>query len=165
MSNTKNYKEPKVPLFWVSLLRIMLGLLFLTTWWSNQSKGFYTPDGLQYFFTQVFPQSGNSLTWYAAFIDNIILPARGAFAPFQLITEFLIGVFLLVGFLTPYTSAAAGFFILNTFLATFGHDWPWSYVMILAILLVLFFTRAGRSLGVDGILVGKRGEPRLPYLW
>lgn len=165
MSITKNYKEPKVPLFWVSLLRIMLGLLFLTTWWSNQSKGFYTPDGLQYFFTQVFPQSGNSLTWYAAFIDNIILPARSAFAPFQLVTEFLIGVFLLAGFLTPYASAAGAFFILNTFLATFGHDWPWSYVMILGILFVLFFTRAGRSLGIDGILVRKRGEPRLPYLW
>ena len=165
MSITDNYKEPQVPLFWVSLLRIMLGLLFLTTWWSNQSKGFYTPDGLQYFFTQVFPQSGNSLTWYAAFIENIILPARGAFGPFQLVTEFLIGVFLLVGFLTPYTSAAGAFFILNTFLATFGHDWPWSYVMILGILLVLFFTRAGRSLGIDSILVRKRGEPRLPYLW
>lgn len=165
MSITKNYKEPKVPLFWVSLLRIMLGLLFLTTWWSNQSKGFYTPDGLQYFFTQVFPQSGNSLSWYAAFIDNIILPARSAFAPFQLVTEFLIGVFLLAGFLTPYASAAGAFFILNTFLATFGHDWPWSYVMILGILFVLFFTRAGRSLGIDGILVRKRGEPRLPYLW
>ena len=164
MSITKNFKEPKVPLFWVSLLRIMLGLLFITTWWSNQSKGFYTPDGLQYFFTQVFPQSGNSLTWYAAFIDNIILPVRGVFAPFQLVIEFLIGVFLLAGFLTPYTSAAGAFFILNTFLATFGHDWPWSYVMILGILLVLFFTRAGRSLGIDGILVRKRGEPRLPYL-
>jgi uncharacterized membrane protein YphA (DoxX/SURF4 family) len=165
VSITENVKEPKVPLFWISLLRIMLGLLFLTTWWSNQSKGFYTPDGLQYFFTQVFPQSGNSLTWYAAFIDNIILPARTAFAPFQLVTEFLIGVFLLVGFLTPYTSLAAGFFILNTFLATFGHDWPWSYVMILGILFVLFFTRAGRSLGVDGLLLRKYSQPRLPYLW
>jgi len=165
VSITDNFKAPKVPLFWVSLLRIMLGLLFLTTWWSNQSKGFYTPDGLEYFFTQVFAQSQNPLTWYAGFIDNVIIPARATFAPFQLVTEFLIGIFLLVGLLTPYTSAVAAFFILNTFLATFGHDWPWSYVMILGILFVLFFTRAGRSLGIDGILLRKRGEPRLPYLW
>ena len=164
MSITDNYKEPQVPLFWVSLLRIMLGLLFLTTWWSNQSKGFYTPDGLQYFFTQVFPQSGNSLTWYAAFIENIILPARSVFAPFQLVTEFLIGVFLLVGFLTPYTSAAGAFFILNTFLATFGHDWPWSYLMILGLLFVVLFTRAGRSLGVDAWLMNRRGAPDF-FLW
>ncbi len=93
------------------------------------------------------------------------LPVRGAFAPFQLVTEFLLGLFLLAGFLTPWTSAGAAFFILNTFLATFGHDWPWSYITILGILFVVFFTRAGRSLGVDAHLAVKRGQPPLPFLW
>ena len=164
MKYFKSDARPQIPLSWVALLRIMLGVLFITTWLSNLSKGFYTPDGLYTFFTEVFPQSQNSLTWYAAFIDNVILPARGAFAPFQLVTEFIIGLFLLVGFLTPLTGLAAGFFILNTFLATFGHDWPWSYAMILGILFVVIFTRAGRSLGVDGWLVGRRGEPSF-FLW
>ena len=90
---------------------------------------------------------------------------RGAFAPFQLVAEFLLGLFLLIGFLTPWTSAAAAFFILNTFLATFGHDWPWSYGTILAILFVVFFTKAGRSLGVDARLASKRKKPPLPFLW
>lgn len=165
MINTDRLNEPRVPLFWVSLLRIMVGLVFLTTWWSNLSKGFYTPDGLFNFFTQVFPQTDNPLAFYAAFIENTILPLRSVFAPFQLISEFLLGIFLLVGFITPYTSTAAAFFILNTFLATYGHDWPWSYVMILGILFVLFFTRAGRSLGIDRMLVRKKGSPPLPYLW
>jgi len=169
MENNKMSQEvkemPKIPLYWVSLLRILLGLLFLTTWWSNQSKGFYTPDGLLFFFREVFPQSQNSMGWYAALIEGVILPARGIFAPFQLVAEFLIGIFLLVGFLTPYTSAAAAFFILNTFLATFGHDWPWSYILILGILFVLFFTRAGRSLGVDARVVERLPNPPLPYLW
>lgn len=156
--------RPAIPLSWVALLRIMLGLLFLSTWLSNAFKGFYTPDGLVTFFTDVFPQSENPLTWYAAFIENIILPIRSLFAPFQLVTEFLLGVFLLSGFLTPLVSIGAGFFILNTFLATFGHDWPWSYWMILGILFVVFFTRAGRSLGIDGWLVKRRGEPSF-YLW
>jgi uncharacterized membrane protein YphA (DoxX/SURF4 family) len=143
----------------------MLGVLFLTTWYSNLSKGFYTPDGLVDFFSNVFPQSENPLTWYAAFINDIILPIRGAFAPFQLIGEFLLGMFLLIGVLTPWTSVAAAFFILNTFLATFGHDWPWSYAMILGILFVIFFTRAGRSLGIDARLAGTRGDPPLPFVW
>jgi uncharacterized membrane protein YphA (DoxX/SURF4 family) len=82
-----------------------------------------------------------------------------------LVSEFLIGLFLLIGLFTPFTSLAGAFFILNTFLALFGHDWPWSYVMMLVMLGILFFTRAGRSLGVDGRLAEKRGEPRLPYLW
>jgi uncharacterized membrane protein YphA (DoxX/SURF4 family) len=155
--------KPQVPLSWIALLRIMLGLLFLTTWYSNMSKGFYTPDGLVNFFTNVFPQTSNPLSWYAAFIDGIILPSRNIFAPFQLVGEFMLGLFLLIGFLTPWTSLAAGFFIINTFLATFGHDWPWSYAMIMGILFVVFFTRAGRSLGIDARLAQKK--PPLPFLW
>ncbi len=165
MENILASKTQRVPLAWISLLRILLGVLFLTTWASNLSKGFYTPEGLLDFFTNVFPQVDNPLTWYAAFIDGVILPMRGSFAPFQLVTEFLIGLFLLLGFLTPLASAAGFIFILNTFLATFGHDWPWSYVMLLAMLAAVLVTRAGRSLGIDNLLFQRRGEPRIPFLW
>lgn len=158
-------KTQRVPLAWISLLRILCGILFLTTWYSNLSKGFYTPDGLYEFFMSVFPQSENPLTWYAAFINGVILPIRGFFAPFQLVTEFLIGLFLLLGLLTPLTSIAAIIFILNTFLATYGHDWPWSYGMMLAILAVVLVTRAGRSIGIDNLLFIRKGEPKIPYLW
>lgn len=165
MNSIFNKDENSTSLAWIALLRIMLGVLFITTWGSNLSKGFYTPDGLQYFFTEVFPQSANSLTWYAAFIDNVIIPIRGVFAPVQLVGEFLLGLFLLIGVFTPVTGVFAAFFILNTFLATYGHDWPWSYVTILGILFVVFMTKAGRSLGVDAWLLKKRGEPKIPFLW
>ena len=165
MENLLATKTQRVPLVWISLLRLLLGILFLTTWSSNLTKGFYTPDGLVDFFTNVFPQSENPLAWYAAFINGIILPIRGFFAPFQLVTEFLIGVFLVLGFLTPLTSFAGIIFIINTFLATFGHDWPWSYGMMLAILGVVLVTRAGRSIGIDNLLYDRRGEPRIPFLW
>ena len=165
MENFLASRTQRVPLAWISLLRIMLGVLFLTTWASNFSKGFYTPDGLVDFFTNVFPQANNPLTWYAAFIDGVILPIASIFAPFQLVTEFLFGLFLLLGLLTPLASAAGLIFILNTFLATFGHDWPWSYAMMLALLVVVLVTRAGRSLGLDNLLLQRRGEPRVPFLW
>jgi uncharacterized membrane protein YphA (DoxX/SURF4 family) len=157
-------KTQRIPLLWIALLRILLGILFLTTWYSNLSKGFYTPDGLIDFFVNVFPQSENPLAWYAAFINGIILPIRGFFAPFQLVSEFLIGLFLLLGLFTPLTSFAGIIFIFNTFLATFGHDWPWSYGMMLAILGVVLVTRAGRSIGIDNLLLRWRGEPRIPFL-
>jgi hypothetical protein len=64
--------RPQIPLSWVALLRLMLGAMFLTTWASNFSKGFYTPDGLVVFFSQVFPQSENPLAWYAGFINTVI---------------------------------------------------------------------------------------------
>ena len=156
--------RPLTPLFWVALLRIMLGLLFLTTWISNMQKGFYTADGLLNFFETVFPQSNNPLTWYASFVNGVILPIRGVFAPFQLVTEGLLGLALLVGAFTPLFSLAGAFFIINTFLASYGHDWPWSYMTILSILGVCFFTRAGRSVGVDALLLKRYGESKW-FLW
>jgi len=157
-------EQQQTPLFWIAVLRIMLGLVFLTTWYSNLRKGFYTPDGLQNFFLHVFPLSENPLTWYAAFINDVILPIRGLFAPFQLVAEFLMGLALLVGLFTPLTSVAAIFFLSNTFLATFGHDWPWAYLMPIGILGVCVVARAGRSLGVDAHLLKRFGERKLP-LW
>jgi uncharacterized membrane protein YphA (DoxX/SURF4 family) len=151
-------------MFWLALLRIMVGLVFLTTWGSNLLKGFYTPDGLVNFFTNVFPQSENPLGFYADFIENVILPARAIFAPFQLVAEGVLAVALIVGVFTPFFSVAGIFFLINVFLATFEHDWPWAYWMPMGILGVMLLTRSGRSLGVDAWLLKRFGEPKLP-LW
>jgi uncharacterized membrane protein YphA (DoxX/SURF4 family) len=156
--------EPKVPLAWLALLRILVGLVILTSWASNITKGFYTPDGLYHFFTQVYPQADNPLGWYAAFINGAILPVRAVFAPFQLVAEGLMGLALVLGGLTRLFSLAGIFFLLNTFLATAGHDWPWSYFMPITILAVVFLTRAGRALGLDGWLLRRFG-PHGFWLW
>lgn len=158
------YSEPKTPLAWVALLRILLGVMFLSTWAINLVNGYYTPDGLLEFFNDFYPQSENPLTWYAAFINNVILPIRTVFAPFQLVAEGLMGLALLVGAFTPFFSLAGIFFLINTFLASLGHDWPWSYWLPIGMLFVTFFTCAGRSLGVDASLLKRFGD-RSRFLW
>lgn len=155
--------EPKVPLTWIALLRIVVGVMFLSTWMPNFLDGLYTPDGLQRFFTEDFPQSENSLVFYANFIEGMILPIRHVFAPFQLVAEFLLGLAILAGAFTPLASIAGIFFLLNTLLATFGHDWLWSYILPISILAVTLFTHAGRALGVDAYLVKRFGERS--FLW
>ena len=127
MNSLSEEEKHTVPLFWVALLRIMLGVMLLSTWLPNVLDGLYTPDGLLNFFTKDFPQSENPLVFYANFINNVILPIRNIFAPFQLVAEFLLGLAVLVGAFTPLASLAGVFFLLNTMLATFGHDWLWSY--------------------------------------
>jgi len=156
--------EPKVPLSWIALLRIVVGVMFLSTWLPNFLDGLYTPDGLQRFLTVDFPQSENPLGFYANFIEGVILPIRNVFAPFQLVTEFLMGLALLVGAFTPLASIAGIFFLLNTLLATFGHDWQWSYILPISILVVTLFTHAGRALGVDAYLVKRFGKRHF-LLW
>jgi uncharacterized membrane protein YphA (DoxX/SURF4 family) len=157
MKLTVRFSEPKTSLFWIAVLRMMIGLVFLTTWVNNLFEGFYSPAGLLRFFTQVFPQVENPLTWYAAFINGVILPVRTVFAPFQMVAELLLGLALLIGFLTPLFSLVGIFFLTNTLLATAGHDWPWAYIMPIGILVVVMLAQAGRSVGVDGWLVRRFG--------
>jgi thiosulfate dehydrogenase (quinone) large subunit len=164
MKQNSQSTGPFVRLEWIALLRIMVGLVILTSWFSNTLKGYYTPDGLLHFFTEVYPQSENPLGWYAAFINNVILPIRGVFAPFQLVGEFILGLALLLGLFTRLFSLIGIFFLINTFLATMGHDWPWSYIMPISILVVVFLTKAGRVLGLDERLV-KRFNRRNSLLW
>jgi uncharacterized membrane protein YphA (DoxX/SURF4 family) len=156
--------QPKVSLKWIALLRIVIGLMFLSTWLFNFLDGFYSPDGLLRFFTEIYPQAENPLGFYAAFINNVILPIRSVFAPFQLIAEFILGLALLVGAFTPLFSLAGIFFLLNTMLATFGNDWLWAYILPIAILAVTFISQAGRSIGVDAALLKRYGE-RSKLLW
>ncbi len=67
MNGIFNKDENPTSLAWVALLRMLLGVMFITTWFSNLSKGFYTPDGLQYFFSDVFSklEGVSSSTWFA----------------------------------------------------------------------------------------------------
>jgi uncharacterized membrane protein YphA (DoxX/SURF4 family) len=157
-------EQPKTSMFWIVLLRIMLGLLFITQWYNNLVSGLFTPEGLQGLFNYFFSASENPLPFYMDFINNVILPIAPFFTKFQLVTELLMGIALLVGLLTPLTSLFAAFFIINTFLTSWGVDWPWSYLTILSILGVLFFTRAGRSLGLDALLAERFGERKFP-IW
>lgn len=156
--------EPKISLTWVAGLRIMVGLMFLLTWLPNFLDGLYTPDGLLFFFTEEFPQSENALGFYASFINGVILPIRNVFAPFQLVAEFLLGLAILLGAFTPLASIAGIFFLINTMLATFGHDWLWSYILPISILVVTLFTHAGRALGIDAYLVKRFGKKNF-FLW
>jgi uncharacterized membrane protein YphA (DoxX/SURF4 family) len=160
---SRNYPA-QIPLTWVALLRVVVGLMFLLTWLPNFLDGLYTPDGLLQFFTKEFPQSENTLGFYASFIDGVIIPMRHIFAPFQLVAEFLLGFVILAGAFTPLASIAGIFFLINTMLATFGHDWLWSYILPISILAVTLFTHAGRALGVDAYLLKRFGERHF-LLW
>ncbi len=149
------------PLRWLAVLRIMMGLIFLTTWFANLQKGFYTPDGLQNFFTHVYPQAHNPIVPYAAFIQNILLPSRAIFAPFQLVGELTLGVLLLAGLFTPVAGILGAFFLFNIFLATYGAEWPWTYLNLIVVCIAIAATHAGRSFGIDASLARRMQSSRL----
>ena len=151
----------------VALLRITLGVIVLVTWWDNFQKEVYTADGIVGLFNYIFDENGGgTLLGYRAIIENTILQYPGAFAAFQMIAEFLMGLGLLVGALTRLASLGAILFFANLFLAYYGgNEWIWTYVLLLVSALVVFLTYAGRAWGFDHYLVKKRGTPTFSLLW
>ncbi len=147
----------------LAALRIMMGIIFLTTWLANLQKGFYTPAGLQNFFTHVYPQSHNPIGAYAWFITNVLLPARAVFAPFQLVAELSLGILMIVGAFTPLVGIGGAFFLFNIFLATYGVEWPWTYLSLIGVCVAVAVSRSGRTFGVDAMLA-RRLHPRLPIV-
>jgi uncharacterized membrane protein YphA (DoxX/SURF4 family) len=159
-----NLKRPIISLNWIVVFRVMMGLVFLTTWLSNLNKGLYGDGFLP--FVQGWAD-GTEFRWYAAFLYNVVIPNIEILRIVQVVTEGLImGLFLIIGLFTPISAAIAWFFVVNLFLASFGTgEWPWTYIIMGVILAVIALTRSGRSLGIDTWLGAKRGEPPIPYLW
>ena len=130
----------------------------------------YTADGITDLFLNpdwgAFTQGGGALLGYRVVIENTVLQAPGLFGAFQLVAEFLMGLGLLAGGLTPVAGAGAVFFFLNLFLTYFGsEEWIWIYVLLTVSALVVTLTRSGREFGFDKFLLKKRGDPPLHILW
>lgn len=153
----------------VALLRITLGVILLITWYDNLRGGLYSAEGLRDFFSWLFDAAngnGSSLLWYQSMLESAIAPIAGPFAAFQMIAELLMGLALLLGFLTPLFGLGAMFFFFNLFLAYFGgHEWIWTYVLLFMSALTITLGAAGRKWGIDQWLLRTRGEPPIPFLW
>ncbi len=72
------------------------------------------------------------------------------------------GACLLVGFCTPVAAAVALVFALNLLLASFGTgEWYGTYLLMIALLVVVGASRSGRTFGVDALLARRNPRPRL----
>lgn len=152
----------------LAILRITLGVIILATWYENVQSGLYTADGLTGFFNWLFDAengNGSSLLFFKSFLDTAVVPIAGIFGPFQLVAELVMGVALLLGGYTRLFGLAAMFFFFNLFLSYFGgNEWIWVYVLLIASSTAVTLGRAGRTWGIDKILIQKHGEPKFPLM-
>jgi len=159
-------QESIPPRVLLAALRVLLGIILIVTWFDNQAKGLYGPQAFGGFVNWLATAGeGHPLGFYRGFLLNVVQPNASVFAGFQLVTELAMGIALLAGAFTSLAGAAASLFFLNLFLAYLNpgtEEWIWTQVLLLAVALVVTLGRAGRSLGVDALLVRSRGEPRLP---
>ena len=155
--------ENTVPRTYLSALRILLGIILLVTWKENLDKGLYTPEGFRGFMEYL--ANGHPVAFYRAFLLNVMAPLAGVFGPIQMIWELGMGLALLTGTFTRLAGLGATIFFINLFLAYLNSslgEWIWTYVILIALAVVVMLSRAGRSWGIDALLLQRRGEPRVP---
>jgi thiosulfate dehydrogenase [quinone] large subunit len=104
----------------------------------------YTEDAITH---PVFPPFG----WL---VERVILPNFVAFGYATMAIEFLLGAFLMAGFLTRFWSVVGLLQIAGITLSALNapHEWHWSYYLMFVAQFVVLALAGGRVAGVDGLL-------------
>lgn len=142
-------------------LRVFIGLLFLVVWGLNLGKGLYGAEYLP--FIRDYAQNSD-IALYRHFLESVVIPNATLFRSLQFVTESVVmGIFLILGFLTPLSSLVAAGFTLNLLVASFGNkEWPGTYLLMLALLVAVGVGQAGRTWGVDARFARRNADPRVP---
>ncbi len=146
----------------LAALRALLGVIFLSVFSYNLTKGYYSPHGWAHF-VQHYADT-TVVGPYRSFLESVMIPNASVAAPSQFVLELVVGVCLVVGLFTPVVGLLGALFQLNLLAATSGikTDWPGTYITLAAVLIAVAVTQAGRTLGVDARLARRDPQPRVP---
>lgn len=152
---------------WLSLFRLFSGVFWLAHGVPKFLMGakFLPPTGFMEQFLQSAVQK--SPTFYQSFLSYDVIPHPGIFAEFVRLGEVLVGLSLLLGFLSRLGGLGGMFLAANYFLANGGWaDYPSLGSLdaaAFAISMVHFVLPTGRVLGIDGLLKkARRDKPIIP---
>jgi uncharacterized membrane protein YphA (DoxX/SURF4 family) len=137
----------------LSMLRIVLGALFISVFFENLNKGLYSASGyaglINYYIEKGHaPQALKSVQAFMAAHASIA-------GPMQALTEISFGVLLLIGLLTRPVALAAFLFLTTLWVSEWGTAWIWELLVPMAVALALVIGSAGRTLGADALLAKK----------
>ena len=97
--------------------------------------------------------------WYKSFLVDVVIPNRELFGTLVMYGEILVGLCLVLGLLTRFSSIVGLFMLLNYYfgpgMARGGATLGQQQTFIVS-LVVLLLTNPGRTLGVDGFLFKRK---------
>jgi thiosulfate dehydrogenase [quinone] large subunit len=141
-------------LFPIALLRVYLGYIYLNQALTRYGSDFLESPRLAEAALHWLPRS-LAPTWYQAFVEKVLVPNWPLFAVAITLSEFLIGLSLLFGYLVrPF--CILGFLVSLNLLWIFGPDTADYYHTQIAIFLTLAWLGAGRCLGFDYFFYKRR---------
>jgi len=131
------------------LLRLALGFAFLGTWFSNYSKGVFTPSGfigtIEYFIND----PSHITTPLDAVIRSVAFPNAKYFVIVHIVLEGAVALSLIFGMFCRTGSALGAFVSIFFMFGTLGVDWLGTYVLLIVGFLTCGLTSAGKWYGLD----------------
>ena len=143
----------------MAVIRVVLGLMLLSTFFENLSKGAYTPAGYKGVI-DYYVKNGHTPELWKSLISVAAAHSR-IFGPLQAVTEFGLGVLLIAGVATRLVGLVAGAFLFTLWFSELGTAWPWELAMYVVVAFCCAWARAGRTWGVDALLVRRIPNWRL----
>jgi len=137
----------------LAVLRIVLGLMLLSTFFENLTKGAYSPAGYRGVIEHYIKNGQAPAAWKA--IESAAASHARIAGPMQAVAELGMGVLLILGVATRLVGLVAGLFLFSLWLSELGAAWPWELAMYVVVAFCVAWARAGRTWGVDAVL-GRR---------
>jgi thiosulfate dehydrogenase (quinone) large subunit len=136
----------------LGVTRIIIGLLWFEQllWKLPPDFGRESPGGGLWFWMNQAAEHP-TLDIVRVLLETVVLPNFYLFGWLVWLLELAIAVSLLLGLLTRAGALLGVLQSLNllVLLAAVPHEWYWTYLMLALLSAIFFFTRAGRSLGLD----------------
>ena len=142
----------------LALLRVALGVFFLSTFFENLGKDLYTADGyaalIRYYIKDGHaPAAWKHVMGFTA--DHAVIAA-----PMQGVLEASLGVLLILGFLSRPAALMAFGFLTGLWLSEWGLGWIWELLVPMIVAAALALGPSGQRAAVDAALVQR--WPQLP---
>ena len=143
---------------------LALRLLVGTMWW-EQSLWKIPPNygGLVFWMQQMVDHATTMLQ--GNLVRDIVIPNISVFGPLVYGCEVVIGVSLMLGFLTRWGGLVGALLTLNLWLGLYSapNEWPWTYGFLIIIQLLFVIDPPGRSLGFDALRHRRGARTRDEY--
>ena len=138
----------------LALVRLTIGAMFVWVFFENLGKSLYTAAGYSNLINYYIKASHAPTAWKA--VMGLAANHAALAAPMQALTEISLGILLVIGLLTRPVALVAFLFLGSLWISEWGTAWIWELLVPVLASLGLALGRAGRSWGVDALLVRRR---------
>ena len=134
----------------LTLVRLIIGAMFVSVFFENLGKGLYRPAGYAGLINYYITHDHAPAAWKA--VMGLAASHASMAAPLQGVTEISLGILLVLGLFTRPAALVAFLFLGSLWISELGTSWIWELLPPVVASLGVSIGRAGRKWGVDAWL-------------